>query len=202
MNDLTLYNSVKTVLRPGDIIVFAGTEPISWAIRLFTGSPLSHTAMVRQRVHQGSDVVITQCDLNSKHNGAQSCLLGAELEGYGDGASAAALLLRDDFRKSLDWGKFYEFIGAAETYVHYDVAGLFGFLARELPVMGPYILQSEDPHQMFCNAYCIAIFEACEGLRGINYRKMSPQDLAEMAIYEKAVPLMGKPLKIRHFNSV
>lgn len=202
MNDLTQYRSVCGRLRPGDVIAFAGREPISWLIRWATGSPLSHIAVVRQGCHQSQDVTISESTLNHSRNGAQTNRLGETLAHYGDGAQAAALILKEDFRRSIDLQKFYAFLGAAETYVHYDVEGLFGFLARELPILGPYLCQAEDPRQMFCNAYVIAAFEASGALRGINYRKTTPQDMAEMAIYAGAVPLLGRPFKIRHFNTV
>lgn len=202
MNDLTQYLKVCPRLRPGDVIAFAGREPISWLIRWVTGSPLSHVAVVRQGRHAPKDVLISESTLNDTHNGAQTNPLGETLAYYGDGASAMALFLKEDFRRTIDFQKFYAFLGAAETYVHYDVKGLFGFLLRQLPLLGPYFCQAENPRQMFCDAYVIAAFEASGALRGINYRKMTPQDLAEMSIYDSAAALIGKPFKIRHFNTV
>jgi hypothetical protein len=39
------------------------------------------------------------------------------------GTRAVALLLAEDFRATINWQKFYAFIGEAEALDRYDVAG-------------------------------------------------------------------------------
>jgi len=190
-------------MREGDIIVFSGQEIISWWIKFFTGSPITHCAMVRQRMHQNGpfDVLVTESTI-SKRNGPQTNPLGEILSLEYVGGQAEWLQLDDDIYNTIDFQKFYEFIGAMEDHAKYDVEGLVLYAAKYLPFIGPFIQQSPDPHQMFCDAWCIAIFEACGVLRGINPRKMAPKDLAQMKLYKKAVPILGEPMVIKHFNTL
>ena len=39
-------------------------------------------------------------------------------------------------------------------------------------------------------------------LRGVNYNKVSPQDIAEMKLYRTAVQLIGRPSVIERFNTI
>lgn len=202
VNDIKRYTEVRAQLQPGDVIAFAGRAPISYLIHLVTGSPISHAAIVRQGSHYGSDVTVAESTLDSHGNGCRTTALGMMLATYEDGAKAWWLPLATEVRRLLDLQKFYAFIGACDRIVHYDVAGLFGFLGRELPIVGPYICQSPDPAKMFCDAYVIATLEAAGVLRGINERKMTPQDLVEMKLYREAVQLIGAPARVKRFNSV
>jgi hypothetical protein len=206
VNDLTQYRTALPHIRPGDIVVFRGTAAISWAIRILGGSDLTHAAMVRQARHSISgapDVLITESTFDSTANGVHTVPLGPTLACYGDGAQAALLRLRPGIRTSIDWQRFYAFIGACDEIVRYDKAGLVGFLLRELPILGPRICQSTDPCKMFCNAYVIAILEACGVLHGIDERKTTPDYVARMNLYEpNPIPLIGKPMRIKLFNTI
>lgn len=202
MENREQYLAVQKKIRPGDIIAFDGTKPISGLIALFTGSQISHVGTVRQPFIEGKDVTITNSTIEDGKSGPQTSGLLHMLEKeYPDG-KAYWLQLDDLVRQSIDWVKFYQFIGQSEGSIHYDKEGLFGFLLRNLPFIGPHLMQSEDPHQMFCDAYCIAIYEACGVLRGINYRKMTPQDLCEMNIYKQCTQIWGKKGRIKRFNTV
>ena len=202
---LPAYAAVRHLMLPGDIIAFSGRAVISRIIQVFTRSPVTHVAVVRQAIHQNGpdDVMVTESTINKKRNGPQTNPLGEILTtDYSAGSQAAWLPLRDDIRKQIDWEKFYAFIGGVEDHCRYDIEGLVLYASKFLPFLGPFINQAEDPKQMFCDAYAIAIFEACGVLRGINYRKMAPQDFCEMALYMKSIPIFGRPLVIRNFNTV
>jgi len=47
MNDLTQYRAAAPNMHPGDVIAFAGRAPLSFVIDGYTGSKLSHVAMVK-----------------------------------------------------------------------------------------------------------------------------------------------------------
>src|ERR1035438_4532760 len=47
MNNLTQYRAAAPSMLPGDVIAFAGRAPLSFIIDGYTGSKLSHVAMVR-----------------------------------------------------------------------------------------------------------------------------------------------------------
>ena len=72
-------------------------------------------------------------------------------------------------------------------------------------LVGPY-----DPH---CGEYTFlapplgvwrlaGVLEAAGVLRGINWSKITPQDLVEMKLYRQCVQVLGKPAILRRFNSV
>src|ERR1017187_3417357 len=89
MNNLTQYNRVRSLLRPGDLVMFWGRSPLSWAIELIDAGP-SHSAIIRQPLTAESDVTICQSTIQHGHNGVQTDPLGATVAGYDAGASIAA----------------------------------------------------------------------------------------------------------------
>ena len=149
-----------------------------------------------------SDVVITESTIHNGKSGPQSRPLSGLLAEYGKDCQAWWLPLSDDVRKAFDLFQFYKFIGESEGAVRYDVPGLFGLLARSIPILGPRICQGESAKRMFCSGYAVDCLEHAGALRGINYSKTSPQDLAEMHIYREYVQILGAPGKIARFNSV
>src|ERR1035441_10114642 len=101
MNDLTQYNSVRSKLRPGDLVMFWGRSPLSWAIELIDAGP-SHSAIIRQPITAESDVTIWKSTIRRGRNGVQPTPLGAPIAGYDAGASIAALRLDDTTRWIVD----------------------------------------------------------------------------------------------------
>jgi hypothetical protein len=179
-------------MHPGDVITFSGRAIISYLIDAFSGSNLSHIAIVRNIASDNSDVVITESTIHDGKSGPQSRPLGGLLEEYGEDCQAWWLPLSDDVRKAFDLFQFYKFIGESEGAVRYDVPGLFGFLARSVPILGPRICQGESAKRMFCSGYAVDCLEHAGALRCINYSKTSPQDLAEMHICREYVQIPGE----------
>ena len=204
MENEELYHAVKGELRPGDIIAFQGQALISNLIHLFTASPVSHVGVVRWAEHplDTGGVRVTNSTIEGVVSGPQTVELETFLKTQYLKGRAWWLRLSPEIRKLIDWEKFYAFIGGCEGFVKYDIEGLVGFVARQLPVLGSYLCQTNDPHQMFCDAYCIAIFESCGILRGINPRKMTPQDLVEMKIYQLYQQIWGSTKELKNFNTV
>src|ERR1039458_2791826 len=203
MNDLTQYNRVRSLLRPGDLVMFWGRSPLSWAIELIDAGP-SHSAMIRQPLTAESDVTICQSTIQNGHNGVQTDPLGATIAGYDAGASIAAMRLDDATRSKIDWFKFYAVIGAAEDHVGYDIPVLFEFLIRALAIpaaRGPLGARGENKAKMVCSSWVTAVFESCGVLTGINWTHVTPQQLVEMHIYRDFLPLLGNP-KPSRFNTI
>jgi hypothetical protein len=199
MNNSQLYALAAPSMRPGDIIAFHGTELISDAIDDFTHSPISHIATVRQGVHDGAGVIITESTIADGVSGPQSHSLGEVLAGEYPHGRAWWLREAESVRARVDWQKFYAFIGEAEGSIHYDIAGLFGFLERALPVLGPHLCQHENPREMFCDAYALAILEACGVAEAaINWREQTPQDFLDMPFFGGCVQIWGAPTAIRY----
>lgn len=204
MNDLTQYLAVRPQIHAGDIVVFWGRGPLSWAIELMDDGP-SHSAIVRQPLtDQGEDAMIIQSTIQTwdgkKVNGVQTEPLGQTIAGYGPG-SAAVLLLDDATRAKIDWFQFYQMCGASDGFVTYDIADLFQFLAREFPIFGHWVFQGETPRKLVCSAWVVALLESCGVLTGIDYAEATPQALVEMKIFKGWLPLLGEP-KLTRFDTI
>ncbi len=197
---------------PGDLVIFSGNAWISKAIKLFTASPVTHCGVVRWAADPGivgniatvyDHAFVTQSTITQEVDGPQTTSLRSIIvDDYKGKVDAAWLPLHPRVRSQLDAFKFYQFIGAIEDHAHYDKAGLGLYAAKDLPIVGPLIKQSPDPYEYFCSAYAIAIYEACGVIRGINSRKVSPQGLCEMGIWDHQVNIFGKDIKIKRFNTL
>src|ERR1035441_38039 len=172
MNDLTQYNSVRSKLRPGDLVMFWGRSPLSWAIELIDAGP-SHSAIIRQPITAESDVTICESTIQRGRNGVQTNPLGATIAGYDAGASIAALRLDDTTRCKIDWEHFYAVIGAAEDHVGYDIPDLFEFLIRDVPILGARVAQGEHKARMVCSYWVTAVLESCGVLTAMKLVQIS-----------------------------
>ena len=203
MNDLTQYLAVCHQMLPADVVVFAGTQPISRAIDLFEGSFITHCGLVRQGIHLDTpDVLLSESTIENGKSGAQTNPLGTTLANYGPGARAWWLQLADEDRKLINWKGFYQAIGEADGIVPYDIPGLGGFLARTIPVLGPRIFQTENQRQRVCSAHVVYVLEGSKLLRGFNYSKVTPQDVVEMKLYSRCVQILGEPSSLIRFNTL
>jgi hypothetical protein len=204
MNSLTQYNRVRSLLRPGDLVMFWGRAPLSRIIEAVDAGP-SHSAVVRQGVHPDFDATICQSTIQKWNgvevNGVQTDPLGATIAGYDSGADIAALRLDDPIRAKIDWEQFYKVIGAAEDRVKYDIPDLIEFLIRDIPVLGARVGQGEHKARMVCSSWVTAVLESCGVLTGINWTQVTPQQLVEMHIYRDFLPLLGNP-KPSRFNTI
>src|ERR1017187_1805940 len=127
MNSLTQYNGVRSLLRPGDLVMFWGRSPLSLAIELIDAGP-SHSAVIRQPLTEESDVTICEPTIQGGRNCVQSNALGATIAGYDAGAWIAALGLDDATRPKIHCEQFYAGIGAAEDLHGHGIPGLCEFL--------------------------------------------------------------------------
>jgi hypothetical protein len=203
MNNITQYLKIRNQLQPGDVIAFSGRAVISKLIEFYTNSAVTHVAMVQCAGGIDDDVAITQSTIENGQNGVQSEPLGEVLATYGDGSLAWWLPLDDDIRAAINWTKYYQFIEKATGNIKYDIPGLFGFLGRQIPILGAYICQSETMKRMFCDGYAVALFEDAGVLRGINWSQFSPQQFISMAgMFKPYVQIMGKPKPLKGFGTI
>jgi hypothetical protein len=204
VNNLTRYLAVRNQIRAGDLIVFQGSGPLSGLIEGFSAGP-SHAGIIRviDRDATGAKVVkMVESTIEDNRNGVQTNRLSERLANYDDGGRAWWLPLAGDIHQAIDWFKFYQFIGGAEDHVRYDTSDLFEFILRGFPIIGPRIGQSEHRDRMVCSGFVTAVLEAAGVLRGINWSKVTPQDLVEMKLYRQCVQVLGKPAILRRFNSL
>jgi hypothetical protein len=191
---MTTYKETAPTMRPGDIIAFHGVALISDLIDEVSRSPISHIATVRQAARGAYDVVITESTIDGGVSGPQSHPLGQVLAAEYAAGRAWLVRLAESTRARVDLEKFYAFIGACEGSVHYDIAGLFGFLERKLPVLGHYLCQKENPREMFCDAYALAILEADGGEPlDIDWREQTPQEFLDLPLFGECVQIWGAP---------
>lgn len=199
MNDQSQYESVYRRMLPGDLIVFWGRGFLPWAIRLFASGP-SHCGVVRQSWHQNAPgVTLAESTIRNGRDGVQTCDLEGRLAEYE--GSARWLPLSREARAALDWQGFYAAIGEMEDIVRYDKIGLAEYLLQLIPVAGRRWWQSEHPDVMVCSAFVVAVYERARLLRGVNWSRVTPQDLCEMRLFSDSIPIVGRPPKIRRFNS-
>ncbi len=201
MNDLARYHAAAKDIRAGDLIAFQGAGILSGLIRAFSAGP-SHIGICRQAWNvRATTILMAESTIDGARNGVQTNPLEARLANY-DG-SAVWLPLSEEIHKAIDWFKFYQFIGGAEDFVKYATNDLFDFILRGLPVAGVRLWQQEDRARMVCSGFVTAVLEASGVLRGINWSKVSPQDLVEMRIYRgDVVQLVGPPMTLTAFNTV
>src|ERR1035438_5059031 len=153
MNALTQYRAAAPNMLPGDVIAFAGRAPLSFIIDGYTGSKLSHVAMVRRTptvdvpgVYVTESTIFTDPVTKKKISGPQTHPLEQVLtvDYAAAGSCAWHLALADEVRAQIDWTKFYAFIAKCEDgSVTYDIPGYFAYLWRSIPFIGAHVCQSE-----------------------------------------------------------
>jgi hypothetical protein len=192
---------MSSQIRAGDIIAFQGAGVLSGLIEAFSAGP-SHIGIIRQSWHPNAiTILMSESTIDGARNGVQTNPLADRLANY-DGA-AFWLPLSEEVHEAIDWFKFYQFIGGAEDFVKYATNDLFDFILRDLPIAGVRLWQQEDRARMVCSGFVTAALEAAGVLRGINWSKVSPQDLVEMKLYRgDAVQLVGAPATLSQFNTL
>jgi len=208
MNDLTQYRAAAPNMLPGDVIAFAGRAPLSFVIDGYTGSKLSHVAMVKMQQTLWGGVVraaqpviwVTESTIftdpvtHKKIYGPQTHSLEQVLtvDYAAAGSRAWHLALADEVRSEIDWTKFTAFIAKCENGdVKYDIPGYFAYLWRSIPFIGARVCQSETYRRMFCSAYDTAIFENCGVVLHRDFSETSPADLVRMKLYKACTQIMG-----------
>jgi hypothetical protein len=185
-------------MQPGDVIAFAGKEPLSFLIDAYTGSKLSHLAMVKSNT--SGEVWVTESTIftdpltKKKISGPQTHPLEQVLtvDYAAPGSCAWHLALSDDVRAQIDWTQFSAFIAHCENgSVAYDIPGYIAFLLRSIPFLGARVCQSENYRRMFCSAYDTAIFENCGVPLHRDFSATSPADLVRMRIYKSCTQILG-----------
>src|SRR5438552_846479 len=150
MNDITEYLRMREEIRPADIIIVSGRAVISGIIKLMSGSKFSHVGIIRQGFNHidNTDVMMFNSTIDHDKNGCQTYPLGETLYNYESGTLAYHLYLKEDIRKNIYWEGFYKSIGEIDGIVKYNTPGLFGFLGRMIPIIGPHIDQKENHKSM------------------------------------------------------
>lgn len=191
---------ILPALQPGDIIAFEGRGFLSNAIGFFTGSSLTHVAMVFKT--DGRQVTITESTILHGKSGPQFNDLTTRLATYDRGGRAWVLRLRPIVRKYLDFDAMWRLAAAKTGKDHYNVPELFEYVARLVPVVQDVpILYQRDSDAEVCSEWLTELLKAGGLLPGVDPFTTSPQKLAELAIYQDCVQVLGTPRLIKNFNS-
>jgi hypothetical protein len=144
--------------------------------------------------------MVVESTIEGEINGVQTASLEARLQSLN--GSALWLPLSEEARHAIGWFEFYAAIGEADGRVKYGAIDLLEFLLRDVPILGTRLAQVAHTDQMVCSAFAAWVYSRAGLLRGVNWSELSPQDLCEMRLFAECVPLVGKPPKIRRFNTV
>lgn len=190
MNDISLYNQNKHLLRRGDVIFSWGSGLLSHAIELLSDNGPSHV-----QIYDSEDMIV-ESTIENGVSGVQRNKLSDSVLYYPAGSKIGAALLSEETRARADWSKFDPFVDSCVGKVAYDVAGLVKFLEPQGIREG----QINDK-KMVCSSFATALFEALNILYGIPYSQVSPQWFLEMRLFSSFVPLLGDP-KPHNFNTL
>jgi hypothetical protein len=195
MNDLTLYEKNIALARPGDAVFFWGKGPLSFLIEWFSRGP-SHCGAI-ESVANGA-VLFSESTIENGVNGVQTNDLASRVATYDKGGSVVLCRLSAGSRVGFDPVKFQRAIERAQGAVTYGVLDLAEFL---LPILELREFKSDSKH-MVCSAWLAALWISCGVLSHIDYSKMTPADLLNMALYRDMLPLLGPVPKAPGFNTI
>jgi len=202
VNDLSIYNCVRPLLAPGDVIAFGGTGFVSGAIEFLTHSAVSHVAVVFRQLDRGlkDRVRIAEATSLNSVSGVQFNYLSERLAEYP--GRAWWLPLNPRTRRQLNIDTMLDYMDAQDGRP-YDFKGIAAFLCRPIPGIGeiPW-LHHGAAKAFFCSEYIVSGFKEGGLPIGIESDEVSPQTLCRLPLYDKQVQLIGKPLEIRPFNTI
>lgn len=199
MNDLSIYDSVRDFMRPGDMIAFSGRGFVSNSIRFLTGSPVSHVGAIFERQDgAGRRVILAESTSLDGRSGVQFNPLSARLEEYP--GSAWWLPLKEQVRTAADFSAMRAFLESTAGQP-YDFRGIAAFLARPVPGLG-LLLHHGAVRAWFCSELITAGYEKAGILHGLEPDHIAPKGLCRCSIFEKLVQLIGPPRLIPGFNEL
>lgn len=194
-------------IRGGDIIAFGGTGFLSGAIDFFTGSKISHLAMVINPALQvdgkpQSGLNVVESTILNGRNGVQINPLTARLADYlAPGGRAWVLRLSERVRAFLDWDNVWAFAMERVGRDRYNVLELGAYVMRDLPAIGQLpFWYMPNSHEEVCSELVTELL-AAGGIPGLKPYQSPPQVVAELKIFAGSEQLLGKPATIRNFNT-
>lgn len=175
--------------QPGDLFAVSGRGLVSWLIRWWTGSPISHIAVVGR-----VDSVVEATSLNGRigvwERSLRSFLERAARRGD------RVMWLRLHRRHIEDIDARVRMV----TYLYRQVGKLYDF--RQAIRSGIGLFRSvESDAKFFCSELAARCHEA-GGVYECNASEVKPVDICRFAIYEpEYIPVVGSAVEIDGFNS-
>lgn len=200
------YKSVRSLMRPGDIIAFSGRGIISSIIRYMTGfhnknADVSHIGIIlkTKRVNtkkKGYIVQVVESTSLDGFTGVVTNRLSRRIKEYC--GNVWWLPLRDEVRAKLNEDKFFDFLIEQEgkPYDKWQAikCGL-DFL--------PFVNNRENMESFFCSELVAESLDRSGCIPHVNASKVNPIDICRWDIYKpEYYQLTGDECKIRGYNTV
>lgn len=206
----TPYESIQSLLQPGDVIAFGGDDLKSRAISVATRSAVSHVAVVvrtyRDRYNgpKGlSHLLVESTWLPGEHPGVNAHWLDERLATYRGAMWWLPLSqhVRTDFNETNFQGFMlsqlvmpFDFVQSLQSAI--DVTD-------SMPALRRMSYAREDLDQFFCSELVAAGLRAGGVLRHINCSEITPADVCQFAIYDGDYhQLKGRQRRIPGYNSL
>jgi len=204
------YSEVRSRMKPGDIIAFAGTSDFSELIKWMTRSSVSHIGILLQSKLLIGDTpqegffnqIIESATING-FSGVSINRLSDRIHAY-DG-QVWWLPLSDEARERLNEQAFYNFLLHQEKK-EYDLPQALcsaGDQLERIPLLGKITHNVEDFTRFFCSELAAAGLEQGGVIDNINASEVTPVDMCRFNIYQRDYyQIKGLPRKISGYNSL
>jgi hypothetical protein len=214
------YETARIVMKAGDSVGFGAGGFVSWMIRLWTRSALSHWSVIftvspdeaqwltengikgcpylekPQKERAGDRIVLIESTMLNDKKGVQVNWASERIEHY-DGL-AWWFELHPQYRSKLDYGRFKAF-GLKCLGLPYDKVLILHDLFDPLG----WIPSRENWNAMICSEFGAAIYKESGVIpTNINSSDQTPQSMAEFAMWSGVYQLKGKSKEIRNFSKV
>jgi hypothetical protein len=204
------YQDARNLMKPGDVIAFAGKGNFSEIIKWATRANVSHVGVILQsklliegEPQQGYfNQIIESTSLNG-FSGVSISRLSDRIATYG--GEMWWLPLSDSVRTKLDFERFFSFLIHQERKPYDLPQALKSALDAldKVPLVGGLTYNIEDFSRFFCSELVAAGLEAGGAIRSLNASEVTPIDLCMFNIYKQEYfQLKGDDKTIRAFNTV
>ncbi len=189
-------------MQPGDIIAFGGKTQFSQIIKWFTGSPVSHVAIVLKTKRpeaksEGYYNQIIESTVKDDKSGIIISRLSRAIKDYQ--GEIWWLPLSATVRDALDLDKYFDWLEQQEGK-KYDMGQL---IPCALDFLGPLTKTQEDYERLFCSELVVGALKAGGAIpKKVNASEVTPKDLMSWKIYAPTyVQLKGPRTEITELNS-
>lgn len=193
---------LRDQMQPGDIIAFGGKTQFSQVIKWFTGSPVSHVAILlkTQRPEAKGDGYynqIIESTVKDDRSGVIVSKLSRAVKQYE--GEIWWLPLNPAIRKNLNLDRYFDWLEKQEGK-KYDMGQL---IPCALDFLGPLTKTQEDYEKLFCSELVVGALKAGGAIpEKINASEVTPADLMGWKIYaDTYVQLKGKRTEISALNT-
>jgi len=178
-------------MKPGDVIAFGGRGIVSWIIRKWTRSPISHVGIVSRVMTGGIDSIrVMESTSLDGFTGVTETRLSQRLAHYR--GEIYWLPLSQRRRNALNLKLYYQYIYAMEGRA-YDAWQAI----RSATFDG-----AESHDKLFCSELAAGALEAGRVIDAINCSAVTPQDLCAFNLYHfTAHQLKGHLVDIPNYNT-